>query len=82
LSAPLSAVVTFREGNMGRPLCKEITIVDDCVPEMLEEFGVWLSPVNIVGVQAKFNPAGTTVKITDNDAPNGKLQCKKDVCMS
>jgi len=61
--------MTFREGNMGQALCKEITIVDDCLPEMLEEFYVQLENVSSVGVEAQFNPMNTTVKITDDDSP-------------
>ena len=60
---------------MNWPLCKEITIVDDCYAEMVEEFNaqVLLALPGAVGVEVQFIPSITTIKITDNDAPEGNL---------
>ena len=69
---PPPSPLTFWEGNVGSPLCKEITIVDDCDAEMLEEFEVQARPLRIVGVEVQFAPARiATVKITDDDTPGG-----------
>ena len=62
---PEDAVLTFYEGSMGQALCKEITIVDDNVTEVREEFTVKLNLVDEVGVDVQFLPVNTTVKITD-----------------
>ena len=58
---------------MKRPLCKEITIVDDCDPEMLEEFQVQLQLVEAECAEVEFHPNYTTVKIIDNDGPEGNV---------
>ena len=65
LPPPDTAVLTFREGNMGRPLCKEIIIVPDNITEGLEEFDVQLANESEVGVGVQFDPNVTTVKITE-----------------
>ena len=58
---------------MKSPLCKEITIVDDCDAEMLEEFQVGLELVEAECAEVQFHPNYTTVKITDDDAPEGNI---------
>ena len=69
------AVLRFQERNVNWPLCKEIIIVDDCYAEMVEEFDVQvlLALPGAVGVEVQFIPSITTIKITDNDAPEGNL---------
>ena len=56
---------------MKSPLCKEITIVDDCYTEKLEEFKVQLELVEAECAEVQFHPNYTTVKIIDNDGPEG-----------
>ena len=73
LPPPEEAVLTFQKGNMKSPLCKEITIVDDCDAEMLEEFKVGLELVEAECAKVQFHPNYTTVKITDDDAPKGNI---------
>ena len=58
---------------MKHPLCKEITIVDDCDAEMLEEFEVRLELVEAECAEVQFHPNYTTVKIADNDDPDGNV---------
>ena len=65
LPPPDTAVLTFREGNMGRPLCKEIIIVADNITEGLEEFDVHLVNESEVGVGVQFDPSVTIVKIIE-----------------
>jgi len=75
LPVPTSAVLTFREGNMDQPLCKEIIIVDDSfvegtANERTEAFRVQLILVGTEGVvtaDVQFNPRITTVEIQDDD---------------
>ena len=55
---------------MRRLLCKEISIVDDCVAEMLEEFNIQLELVAAIGVDVQFSPINATVKIADDPFPN------------
>ena len=66
---PQGTRLTFREGNMNRPLCKEIQIIDDLLVEPLEEFqvGIVVEDVMSEGVQATFEPQNTIVKIIDDD---------------
>ena len=71
LSPSPEIVLTFQKGNMKYPLCKEITIIDDCDVEMLEEFKVELELVEAECAQVQFHPNYTTVKIIDDDAPEG-----------
>jgi len=54
---------------MRRPLCKEITIVNDDIVELPEEFNVELTLEGAVGVEVSFSPITTTVKILDDDTP-------------
>ena len=58
---------------MKHPLCKEITLVDDCDAEMLEEFQVQLELVEAECAEVEFHPNYTTVKIIDNDGPEGNV---------
>jgi len=58
---------------MRRLLCKEISIVDDCVAEVLEEFNIQLELVAAIGVDVQFSPINATVKIADDDSPEGNL---------
>ena len=74
LPPPKEAVLTFQKGNIKSALCKEITIVDDCDAEMLEEFRVELDLVEAECAEVQFHPNYTTVKITDNDTPKGTYQ--------
>ena len=67
------AALTFQKGNMKSPLCKEITIVDDCDVEQLEEFIVGLELVEAECAEVEFHPNYTIVKIIDDDGPDGKL---------
>ena len=69
LPTPSTAVQTFRERNVDWPLCKEITIVDDEIPEELEQFSLQLvlNAEDTMGVQVKFDPNTATVKIKDDD---------------
>ena len=74
LPPPEEAVLTFQKGNMKSALCKEITIVDDCDAEMLEEFKVGLELVEVEYAEVQFHPNYTHVKITDDDAPKSMYQ--------
>ena len=65
------AILTFQKENMKQPLCKEITIIDDCDVEMLEEFEVRLELVEAEYAEVQFHPNFTTVKIIDDDGPEG-----------
>lgn len=72
LPPPMAAVLIFQEKNKDEMLCKEITIVDDGVPDqmLVEEFRVQLAVVETVGIAStdvQFNPMDTIVKITDDD---------------
>ena len=66
---PAGALLTIREGNMNRPQCKEIQIIDDTDIEGLEEFQVGIGSVFEEGVETSFDPIVTRVKIIDNDFP-------------
>ena len=74
LPPPEEAVLRFQERNVNWPLCKEITIVDDCYAEVVEEFEVHalLAFPGAVGVEPQFIPPTTIVKIEDDDASKGK----------
>lgn len=63
--------LTFREGNVDQPLCVEIIIVDDSVPEELETFRVNVGFSRSVGVTGllRFHPVATTVTVIDDDIP-------------
>ena len=74
LPPPKEAVLTLQKGNMNSPLCKAITIVEDCDAEMLEEFKVGLELVEAECAKVQFHPNYTTVKITDDDALKGTYQ--------
>ena len=68
----MAAVLIFQEKNKDELLCKEITIVDDGIPDqmLVEEFRVQLEVVGAVGIapaDVRFNPMDTIVKITDDD---------------
>jgi len=65
LPPPETAVLTFREGNMERPLCKDIIIVSDNITEGLEDFDVQLVNESEEGVEVQFDPNVTTVKIIE-----------------
>lgn len=72
LPPPMAAVLIFQEKNKDELLCKQITIVDDGVPDqmLVEEFRVQLAVVEAVGIapaDVQFNPVDTIVKITDDD---------------
>lgn len=75
LPVPTSAVLTYWEGNMDQPLCKEIIIIDDSFVEgtfneRTETFRVQLIFVGTEGIataDVQFNPRITTVEIQDDD---------------
>jgi len=77
LPVPTAAVLTYWEGNMDQPLCKEIVIVGDSFVEgtfneRTETFRVQLILVGTEGIataDVQFNPriTITTVEIQDDD---------------
>ena len=66
---PESTLLIFREGNMNRPLCTEIQIMDDALVEPLEEFQVEIviNDVLAEGVPVAFDTRPAIVKIIDDD---------------
>ena len=86
MSLPDETHLTFREGNMNRPLCKEIMITDDNDDdEGLEEFHVTIELLEVesIGVEVDVEPQTTVVKIIDNDssAPEGSKH-NLSLCLS
>ena len=69
-TTPAVLTLTFDSTNLLTPQCSDITIIDDNLVELEEQFSVSLNATNNPSGQIVLQTSSANVTITDND---GKL---------